>query len=93
MRLNSLGATGIDPFEDRGLPRSLKDRTSLSTYSCDFLYCREKRSDTQKDWKFFEVSQLPFGAFLFYMKHGVDQEPIAMCQALIFSEYLFFKGC
>lgn len=59
-------------FEGKGLLRSLKDRASLSTYSCDLLYCREKISDTQKDWKFFEVSHLCFGFFFFNRNHFFD---------------------
>ena len=59
------------PFEDKGLPRSLKYWTSLLTYSCDLFYFRGKISDTQKDWKFFEVSYLPLGTLLFDMKHEV----------------------
>lgn len=38
----------------------------LITHNCDLLYFRDKISDTQKDWKFFEVRPLFWGLFICY---------------------------
>lgn len=64
----------------------------LITYSCDLLYFRDKVSDTQKDWKFFEVSPLLWGLFVSYENNNTQQWLVAIWQAcLFFWQTSFFK--